>query len=157
MLIVSANDAARTLAADIGGSQDGFVSLMNAAAASLGLAGTVAMNPIGLDAAGAHSTARDLATLASLLMQDETFRATVARTSATLHGQTFPATNDAFLTTYPGADGVKTGHTTEAGYCLAASATRDGRRIVVVVLGSSSDAARVAAASQLLDWAFTQA
>lgn len=156
MLIVSANDAARTLAVDVGGSQDGFVAMMNDAAATLGLTGTVALNPIGLDTAGAHSTARDLATLAALLMQNGTFRATVARTSATLHGQTFPATNDAFLTTYPGADGVKTGHTTEAGYCLAASATRDGRRLVVVVLGSSSDDARVAAASALLDWGFAQ-
>ena len=154
MLIVSANDAARTLAVDIGGSEDGFVAMMNAAAAQLGLTGTVAANPIGLDAEGAHSTARDLATIAALLMEDETFRTTVARTSASLHGQTFPATNDAFLTGYPGADGVKTGHTTQAGYCLVASATRDGRRLIAVVLGSSSDDARVSAASALLDWAF---
>ncbi len=60
MLIVSANDAARTLAADVGGTQDGFVAMMNSAAAALGLTGTVAANPIGLDADGAHSTARDL-------------------------------------------------------------------------------------------------
>ena len=154
MMIVSANDAARALAVDVGGSQDGFVAMMNAAAAELGLTGTVAANPIGLDADGAHSTARDLATLAARLMLDETFRATVARTSASLHGQTFPATNDDFLTGYPGADGVKTGHTTQAGYCLVASATRDGRRLVAVVLGSSSADARVDAATALLDWAF---
>lgn len=154
MLIVSANDAARSLAVDVGGSQDGFVAMMNTAASTLGLAGTVAANPIGLDATGAHSTARDLATLAALLMQDETFRATVARTSASLHGQTLPSTNAAFLTGYPGADGVKTGHTSQAGYCLVASATRDGRRLVAVVLGSSTDSARVSAVSALLDWAF---
>jgi D-alanyl-D-alanine carboxypeptidase len=156
LLIVSANDAARTLAADIGGSQEGFVSMMNGAAATLGLGATSAVNPIGLDADGAHSSARDMAGLAAVLMQDETFRATVARTSASLHGQTFAATNDAFLTTYAGADGVKTGHTTNAGWCLAASATRDGRQLIVVVLGSSSEAGRVAAASALLDWGFAQ-
>ncbi len=155
MLIVSANDAARTLALDVGGTTDAFVGQMNAAAASLGLGGTVAANPIGLDATGAHSTARDMATLAALLMQDATFRATVARTSATLHGTTFASTNDLLLR-YPGADGVKTGHTTRAGYCLVGSATRDGRQVIVVVLGSSSNDARVAAESALFDWAFAQ-
>ncbi len=154
-LIVSANDAARTLALDVGGTTDAFVGQMNAAAASLGLGGTVAANPIGLDATGAHSTARDMATLAALLMQDPTFRATVARTSATLHGTTFASTNDLLLR-YPGADGVKTGHTTRAGYCLVGSATRDGRQVIVVVLGSSSNDARVAAESALFDWAFAQ-
>ena len=88
-------------------------------------------------------------------MQDETFRTTVARTSANLHGQTFAATND-LLTGYPGADGIKTGHTTDAGYCLVGSATRDGRRIIVAVMGSSTDATRVAAATKLLDWGFAQ-
>lgn len=157
MLIVSANDAARSLAIDIGGSTDGFVSMMNGAASALGLSATVAANPIGLDAEGAHSSARDMASLAALLMQDPTFRATVARPSASLHGQTFPATNADFLGSYAGADGVKTGHTTQAGYCLAASATRDGRELIVVVLGSTTEDARVAAASALLDWGFAQA
>ena len=156
MLIVSANDAARALAHDVGGSQEGFVAMMNDAAGTLGLSATTAANPIGLDADGARSSARDMAGLAALLMGDETFRATAARTSASLHGQTFPATNLDFLTTYPGADGVKTGRTTQAGWCLAASATRDGRRLVAVVLGSSSDEGRVAAASALLDWGFAQ-
>ncbi|MGD9999630.1 MAG: D-alanyl-D-alanine carboxypeptidase family protein [Ilumatobacteraceae bacterium] len=153
MLIVSANDAARALAVDVGGSQDAFVAMMNQTAQSLGLDTTVASNPVGLDSSTAHSSARDMVRLADLLMEDETFRATVARTSARLHGQTFATTND-LLTTYPGADGIKTGHTTGAGYCLVASATRDGRRIIVAVLGAPTDGARVAGASALLDWAF---
>jgi hypothetical protein len=154
MLIVSANDAARTLAIDVGGSEDGFVDMMNAAADDLGLQNTEAKNPVGLDADGAFSTADDILSLAQVLMKDETFRVTVARQSAQLHGVTFGATND-LLTTYEGADGIKTGRTTNAQFCLAGSATRDGRTVLVVVLGSSSDAARLAASTTLLDWAFS--
>ena len=154
MLIVSANDAARALAVDVGGSQDAFVEMMNQTAQELGLDNTVASNPVGLDSGTARSSARDMVRLAEMLMQDEAFRTTVARTSANLHGQTFASTNDLLLAGYPGADGIKTGHTTDAGYCLVGSATRDGRRIIVAVFGSSTDAARVAAATTLLDWAF---
>jgi len=155
MLIVSANDAAEALAVDIGGTRDGFVDMMNGAADDLGLDGTVASNPSGLDGGGAVSTVRDCVTLAAELLQDETFRATVARTSASLHGQTFPATND-LLGIYPGADGIKTGSTTQAGFGIVASATRNGRTIIVVVLGAPSDGARFVQAAALLDWAFAQ-
>lgn len=153
MLIVSAGDAAETLAVDVAGSQDAFVEQMNAAARALGLTHTVAANPEGLDAEGAHSSASDVAVLARTLMSDPTFQATVARRSASLHGATFPATNT-LLGTYPGATGVKTGHTTAAGYCLAAAATRDGRSLIVVVLGTSSIPARDLAAAALLNWGF---
>ena len=153
MLIVSANDAARTLAIDNAGSEAAFTEKMNAAAQQLGLTSTVAANATGLDAAGAQSTAREMTTLGALLMQDPDFRTTVARTEARLHGQTYPSTND-LLTAYVGADGIKTGSTTQAGYCLLGSATRDGRTIMVAVLGSSTDASRVEATSALLDWAF---
>ena len=155
MLIVSANDAARTLAIDIGGTTDGFVTMMNEAAAKLGLTNTVAANPIGLDADGAHSSARDVIDIATLLMQDATFREAVAKPVARLHGQTYSSTNK-LLTTYPGADGIKTGHTTDAGYCLVASATRNGRRIIVSVLGAATENERFADAAALLDWAFAQ-
>jgi D-alanyl-D-alanine carboxypeptidase (penicillin-binding protein 5/6) len=155
MMIVSANDAAKALAIDLAGSEEAFAVQMNAAAAALGLTGTAAANARGLDAEGAHSTATDMTRLAALLLQDETFRTTVARTDARLHDQVFPATND-LLTTYPGAIGVKTGRTTDAGWCVVGAAARDGRTIVVTVLGSSSDAGRVQAASALLDWAFAQ-
>ena len=155
MLIVSANDAARTLAVDVAASEAAFVEQMNAAASSLGLTNTAAANPVGLDDPAAYSSARDLAALAAVLMNDATFRETVARRSAKLHGTTFAATNK-LLGTYDGADGVKTGRTTQAGWCVVASATRDGRRFIVVVLGASSDEARFASASALLDWAFEQ-
>ena len=88
-------------------------------------------------------------------MDDPTFRTTVARTDARLHGSVFPSTNP-LLSTYEGATGVKTGHTTDAGYCIVASATRDGRPVIVAVLGAPSDKARIDGATALLDWAFTQ-
>ena len=153
-LIVSANDAARTLALDVGGSEDAFVGMMNDAANTLGMSQTVAVNSVGLDAEGAHSSARDLVSIATLLMQDPTFRTTVARTDAQMNGQHFKATNK-LLTSYEGATGVKTGHTTQAGYCLVGSATRGDRSVIVAVLGAPTGKARIDGASALLDWAFT--
>ena len=155
MMIVSANDAAEALAIDVAGSEAQFVTMMNAAADQLGLDGTTAANPSGLDATGAGSTARDVIELTDLLMADETFRTTVARRQARLHGQVFPATNE-LLASYPGADGVKTGSTTQGGYSVVASATRDGRSIAVAVLGASTDEGRFTVAAELLDWAFAQ-
>lgn len=154
-LIVSANDAARTLALDVGGSEGGFVAMMNQAAQALGLVNTVAVNSVGLDADGAHSSARDMVRIATVLMDDPTFRTTVGRTTATMNGHHFNATNK-LLTSYEGATGVKTGHTTQAGYCLVGSATRGDRRVIVAVLGAPSDSARIDGASALLDWAFDQ-
>lgn len=155
MLKVSANDAARLLAIDIGGSEDAYAAMMNDAAAALGLTNTHAVNASGLDADGQFSSARDLITLATVLSANRDFRRTVTETTAQWNGQTIPNTND-LLGTYPGADGIKTGHTSHAGYCLLASATRDGRRIIVAVLGAPTDAGRDEAAAALLDWAFAQ-
>jgi D-alanyl-D-alanine carboxypeptidase (penicillin-binding protein 5/6) len=155
MLKVSANDAARLLAIDIAGSEDAYATMMNDAAASLGLTNTHAVNATGLDAEGQFSSARDLITLATVLSANADFRQTVMETTAQFNGQTIPNTND-LLVTYSGADGIKTGHTSKAGYCLLASATRHGRRIIVAVLGAPTDNARDQAAATLLDWAFTK-
>ena len=88
-------------------------------------------------------------------MRDATFRQTVSETTAEFDGRTFRNTND-LLGDYRGADGIKTGHTSEAGWCILASATRDGRRIVVVVLGAPTEAGRDDAARTLLDWGFAE-
>jgi serine-type D-Ala-D-Ala carboxypeptidase (penicillin-binding protein 5/6) len=154
-LIVSANDAAHTLALDIGGTEEAFVTMMNDAAQTLGMTQTVAINAVGLDAEGAHSSPRDMVMIATTLMEDPAFRATVARTDAEMNGQHFSSTNK-LLTSYEGATGVKTGHTTDAGYCLVGSATRGDRSVIVAVLGAPSDQARFDGASALLDWAFTR-
>ena len=128
---------------------------MNAAAADLGLRDTHAMNVTGLDAEGQYSSAMDMIRLGTHLMSNPSFQLTVDRTDAVLHDQRYPATND-LLTLYPGADGIKSGHTTGAGWCLLGSATRNGRRIVVAILGAPTEAARNEAAASLLDWAFTR-
>jgi len=155
MLIVSANDAAQTLAIDLAGTAPTFVQEMNTAAKKLGLSNTVAANPIGLDDPSAHSSAHDVILLAAKLMQNGTFRNAVAQTQTTMNGVHFVST-DKLLTTYPGANGVKTGHTTQAGYCVVSSATRNGRTIMVAVLGAPSENERFLGAKALLDWAFAQ-
>ena len=155
MLIVSANDAARMLAIDIAGGEAQFAELMNQQAAALGLTNTHAVNVTGLDADGQFSSASDMTRLAALLMGNQSFQLAVARTEAQLNGQSFPATND-LLEKYPGADGVKTGRTTNAGWCSVASATRENRRMIVTVLGAPTEEARDASAMALLDWAFAQ-
>ena len=153
MMIVSGNDAARALAIGIDGSETAFVERLNAMVAEMGLTDTVFRNASGLDAPGQHSTAADVLAMSRVLMGNEVFRQAVVRRTASLHGNTYPATNK-LLGTYPGMDGIKTGHTTQAGHCIAASATRNGRQVVVVVLGSTTSEGRFAAAQRLLDWAF---
>jgi D-alanyl-D-alanine carboxypeptidase (penicillin-binding protein 5/6) len=156
MLVASANDAARTLAVDVAGNEHSFVRMMNAEAAAAGLDTTRYANPDGLDDPAQHSSAADVARLARDLMRDPVFRQIVAAESTTLNGSELPTTND-LLGAYPGADGIKTGHTDEAGWCLAASATRDGRSIVAVVLGAPTEQARDDAARALLDYGFSVA
>jgi len=154
MLVASAGDAARTLAVDVAGSERRFVEMMNAEAVAAGLDATRYANPDGLDDPAQHSSAADVARLAIDLMRDPAFRRIVAAESVRIDGSVLPATND-LLGVYPGADGIKTGYTDEAGWCIAASATRDGRRIVAVVLGAPTEQARDAAAGALLDHGFS--
>jgi serine-type D-Ala-D-Ala carboxypeptidase (penicillin-binding protein 5/6) len=156
MLVASANDAARTLAVDVAGSERRFVRMMNDEAAAAGLDATRYTNSDGLDDPAQHSSAADVARLAHDLMQEPAFRRIVAAESTALRGSELPATND-LLSAYPGADGIKTGHTDEAGWCIAASATRDGGSIMVVVLGAPTEQARDDAARALLDYGFSVA
>ncbi len=156
MLVASANDAARTLAVDVAGNEHSFVRMMNAEATAAGLDATRYANPVGLDDPAQHSSAADVSRLARDLMQDPAFRHIVAAESTRIDGSELPTTND-LLGAYRGADGIKTGHTDEAGWCIAASATRDGRSIVAVVLGAPTEQARDAAARALLDYGFSVA
>jgi len=156
MLVASAGDAARTLAVDVAGDERRFVRMMNAEAAASGLDATRYANPDGLDDPAQHASAADVARLAHDLMRDPTFRRIVAAESTRLNGSLLPTTND-LLGAYGGADGIKTGHTDEAGWCIAASASRDGRSIVAVVLGAPTEQARDAAARALLDYGFSVA
>jgi len=155
LLVPSANDAAETLAIGIDGSESAFVDRMNRAARRLGMRNTVYTAPYGLDAPGQHSTAADQLILARLLMRDGRVRAIAKLRSAVVDGLRLRASNT-LLGNYAGLDGVKTGHTGQAGWCLAASAKRGARRIFVVGLGAANEASRNSEIAKLLDWGFAQ-
>jgi D-alanyl-D-alanine carboxypeptidase (penicillin-binding protein 5/6) len=153
LLLASANDAAATLAARVGGTRQRFVRLMNERARELGLRDTHYSNPIGLDQAGNHSSAEDLVKLTLILRRDPFFRAVTNLPSATLKTGARPRTivnRNTLVRTVRAVNGVKTGHTSTAGYVLVGSATRDGITVVSAVLGDPSEAARDADSLALL-------
>ena len=149
LLLPSGNDAAVALAEHVGGSEAGFVGLMNQAAADLGLADTHFANPHGLDDPTATTSAADLLTLTGAALAYPAFAQIVATQSTSAGGHWLVNTNE-LLHLYPGADGVKTGTTAAAGECLVASVTRRGHRLLLVLLGSAD---RYADAAALLDYA----
>ena len=145
LLLESANDAAVTIAQGVAGSRQRFVDEMNARAAQLGLTGTHYANPIGLDDPGNYSTARDLSSLARRLMHNPRFEGIVGRETSVLQtGSHRRVVNNRNLLVgrYAGVDGVKTGHTNQARFVLVGSAHRRDARVVSVVLGEPSEAAR---------------
>jgi D-alanyl-D-alanine carboxypeptidase (penicillin-binding protein 5/6) len=158
LILASGNDAAVTIATGAAGSVPRFVELMNRQAGALELESTSFTNPIGLDEAGNYSSASDLAELSRVLLEDELF-ARIADTSSTvLRSGDRPrrlSSRNTLLFEDPSVDGVKTGHTIQAGYVLVASATRDGTRLISVVLGAPSEASRDAETEELLAYGFS--
>jgi D-alanyl-D-alanine carboxypeptidase len=151
LLLPSGNDAAEQLARSVADSREQFVGWMNATATDeLHLGNTHFVNPSGLDAADHYSSAYDLAQLARLAMRDNTFREIVATPTIQLEGLTLSGHNP-LLGEYPGADGVKTGTTDAAGHAIVATATRNGHRLIVVVMHSDD---LLADCSALFDWAW---
>ena len=151
-LVHSANDAARALAIHVGGSESTFVRLMNAKARARGLRQTHFANATGLDAAGAVSTARDVTLLARQAMQHPLIRRVVAQRTATIGGgRSLHGWND-LLGSFPGLVGVKTGHTTAAGWSQVAAVRAPGFTIYATILGSPSRSQRNADLKQLLAW-----
>jgi D-alanyl-D-alanine carboxypeptidase (penicillin-binding protein 5/6) len=149
LLLPSGNDAAIALAEHVSGSEADFVALMNETATALGLAETHFANPHGLDDPMAATSAADLAALTQAALAYPAFAQIVATQSASVAGYWLVNTNQ-LLALYPGADGIKTGTTAAAGECLVASVTRDGHRLLAVLLGSAD---RYADAIALLDYA----
>ena len=135
LLLPSGNDAANALARHVGGSRADFVALMNARALALGLQHTHFVNPHGLDADGHVSSAEDLLTLTRVLWEFPLFRTMVGTSSVPWNGRELFTTNE-LLTTFAGATGVKTGTTDNAGEFLIASVERDGRTVLMVIMGS---------------------
>jgi len=159
MLVHSGNDAALALAIHIAGSEDAFVTLMNDKASELGLTHTHFTNVHGLDEDGHHTSAADLVTLARVAMASEVFRHAVASKTVSLpkadgSGEEVFDSSNQLLTTFEGANGIKTGWTNDAGYCLVASAERAGIELVVVILGAGTEKGRFTEAERLLGWGF---
>jgi D-alanyl-D-alanine carboxypeptidase (penicillin-binding protein 5/6) len=126
---------------------------MNAEARRLGLDDTAYRTPHGLDEPGAHSSARDVLELARLDMASPVFRALAGRRTVTIPGHRLQTSNT-LLAAYASLDGVKTGHTDQAGWNLAASAERRGVRLYAILLGSPDEAHRDRDVARLLDWGF---
>ncbi|MDO5692001.1 MAG: D-alanyl-D-alanine carboxypeptidase family protein [Pseudomonadota bacterium] len=163
MIVQSGNDATVALAEGVGGSVERFVQLMNDQAKALGLKNTGYKNPEGLTEPGHTTTARDLATLSMRLMHDFPEYVHYYTIKKYRYPGT-PASNDSnrnlLLFRDPTVDGLKTGHTKAAGYCLVATAKRDfpnlqDRRLLSVVLGAASEAARANESQKLLNWGYT--
>lgn len=154
MIIQSGNDATIALAEYIAGSENAFVDVMNQQAALLGMTNTQFKNATGWPEEGHYSTARDIALLTKALIKEfpESYK---------LYSQEYfsynginQANRNKLLFRDKTVDGVKTGHTDEAGYCLVSSSERDGMRLVSVVLGTSSDNARATESQKLLAYGF---
>jgi D-alanyl-D-alanine carboxypeptidase (penicillin-binding protein 5/6) len=154
MIIQSGNDACIALAEAIAGTEDAFVQRMNLEARRLGLANTHYMNTTGLPDAQHYTTARDLARLVQALIRDfPEYYPIYSQKEFTYNRITQPNRNR-LLWLDPTVDGVKTGHTESAGYCLIASSKRGPRRLISVVLGTDSDALRAQEAQRLLNHGF---
>ena len=154
MLVKSANDMAVVLAEGVGGSIDGFSALMNQNAQRLGMTQTSYVNPNGLPADGQITSARDLAILARAIIRDLPEYEYFVHIPSIRYGRRITQNFNKLIGRYPGADGFKTGFICASGYNLVASATRDGKRLIAVVLGASSGQARAVKAAQLLERGF---
>lgn len=154
MLVKSANDMAVVLAEGVGGSIDGFSVMMNATARQLGMTQTSYVNPNGLPADGQITSARDMAILARSFIKNLPEYESYVHIPSIRYGKRITQNFNKLIGRYPGADGFKTGFICASGYNLVASATRDGRRLIAVVLGASSGTMRSVRAAQLLDRGF---
>jgi len=154
LVVLSANDAAVALAEATAGSEEAFVAAMNAQAKRLALAQTQFANATGHPAPGHYASARDMAKLAGALLRDFPEHYSLYSLKEFAFNRINQANRNRLLWTDPTVDGVKTGFTEAAGYCLVASASRGGRRLVSVVLGAQSDGLRTSESQKLLNFGF---
>ena len=155
LVVVSANDASVALAEHIYGSEDSFILAMNERAAQLGMKNTNYVNTTGLDADGHYSSALDVALVTRELLKHPTILEYTTIWMDTIRNGAFGLANtNKLIRFYSGANGMKTGYTTEAKYCLSGTACRDGMTLIAVVLGGESSDERFATAKQMLDYGF---
>lgn len=155
IIVQSGNDASVALAEHIAGGEDTFAALMNQEAKRLGLADTHFANATGWPDLNHYSSALDMAKLArAIILEDPTHYALYAEKEFVWNNIRQPNRN-LLLWRDPSVDGLKTGHTEEAGYCLVASAKRDGQRLIAAVFGTNSEAARASETAKLLGYGFS--
>jgi D-alanyl-D-alanine carboxypeptidase len=154
LMVKSANDMAVAIAEGVGGSIAGFADLMNANARRLGMSQSNFVNPNGLPAENHITSARDLAILARALIREFPDYDSYWHISSIRYGNRVMRNYNSLIDRYPGADGMKTGFICASGYNVVASATRNGRRLIAIVLGAWSGAVRAQKAAQLLERGF---
>ena len=154
IIIQSGNDASVAVAEYIAGSEDVFADVMNQTAISLGMTNTQFKNATGLPEDGHYTTAKDLSVLAARIIQDFPDTYPIYQEKNFTYNGIKQANRNSLLFRDPSVDGLKTGHTEEAGYCLVASAERDGFRLISVVMGTASEKAREQETPKLLQYGF---
>jgi len=157
VLVQSGNDAATLAAETVGGSVESFVAMMNAKAAQLDLINTHYVNPHGLDAKGHYTSAEDLTALARYAMRNPVFRQIVGTYTVKVRSDRYThvlTNHNSLLKSYKGTEGVKTGWTDNAGYCVVFAVKRGNIEFVGTVMGAANEAGRAAQATKLMDWGF---
>ncbi len=154
IIVQSGNDASVALAEHLGGTEDTFAELMNRYAQQLGMKDTHFANATGVPAPGQHTTARDVALLSRALIHDFPDRYALFKEREFVFNKIRQPNRNRLLWRDPSVDGIKTGHAEKAGYHLAASAVRDGRRLISVVLGADNEGVRADASLALLNFGF---
>ncbi|MBP7627493.1 MAG: D-alanyl-D-alanine carboxypeptidase [Zoogloea sp.] len=154
MIVQSGNDACVALAEAIAGSEEAFAQLMNKEAARLGLKNTHFENATGLPHPSHLTTVRDLSVLATALIRDFPEFYSIYSVKEYTYNKIKQPNRNRLLFLDPTVDGVKTGHTDSAGYCLIASAKRNDRRLLSVVVGTTSDSVRAQESQKLLNWGY---
>jgi D-alanyl-D-alanine carboxypeptidase (penicillin-binding protein 5/6) len=154
LIVQSGNDAAMTLAANIAGSEAGFVDMMNQEARRLGMNNSHFVNSVGLPNPQHYSSATDLAVLAAAIVRDYPEHYALFSMRDFTFNNVKQANRNRLLWLDPFADGIKTGHAESAGFCIIGSAMRDNRRLISVVLGASTDNLRATESQKLLNYGF---
>jgi D-alanyl-D-alanine carboxypeptidase (penicillin-binding protein 5/6) len=154
VIIDSGNDASKALAEHVGGSESGFAAMMNAEAAKLGMTKTHFENSAGLPDPNHKASARDLAVLAKAIITNSAEYYPIYSEHEFTYNGIKQGNRNALLYTDPTVDGLKTGHTDEAGFCLTASARRNGMRLISVIMNASSAQARADQTRVLFNWGY---
>jgi serine-type D-Ala-D-Ala carboxypeptidase (penicillin-binding protein 5/6) len=154
IVIQSGNDASKAIAEHMAGSEEGFAKLMNAEAQRLGMKNTHFVNATGLPDPNHKASARDLAILARAIIRDSSEYYPLYAEREFTYNKIKQGNRNALLYTDPTVDGLKTGHTAEAGYCLVTSSKRNGMRLISVILNTNSAQARADQSRTLLGWGF---